>query len=209
MSGLLGKFGPTAVVATVVAWCCWPYLVDTDSELDLDQDTSVPVIASSLLSPTFAPLPERNPFAPESAQNRPFTVEAAFSALSGLLSLLADKGPIVAKTGQAPSAEPSLRELVRNLPLEATYCQGERSIALIDGQLYAKGDSLFPSEPLSEPCVVAQISAHRVLLRRKGQAVELTYRDPFSPPDVPEKLEIDCNSSQESCPPQGTTTQVE
>ena len=71
------------------------------------------------------------------------------------------------------------------LTLSATYIQGERRFAVIDGQVYEQGEPLVVSDPLQAPCIVAEIRADRVLIRQRDRTVELTYGEPAFSVDSP------------------------
>ena len=68
MSGLIGKLAPTAIVAAVVAWCCWPHLSASKPLSSVPGSDDLPRVAGSLLSAAIRPASGRNPFAPVRAE---------------------------------------------------------------------------------------------------------------------------------------------
>ena len=72
--------------------------------------------------------------------------------------------------------------IVKRLTLKATYIQGSRRFALIDGRVYEQGKPLAISHLVKEPCIVARICADKVLIRHRDQTVELGYRGAIQTP---------------------------
>ena len=71
-------------------------------------------------------------------------------------------------------------DILKSLALDATFLHGDRRLALINGRVCAQGESLAISDAAAWPCVVAGISADKVLIEHQGRTVELKYRDPRS-----------------------------
>lgn len=170
MSELISKFAPTAVVAAVVTWCCWPYLSGPAAGPQLAESEVLPEIAPSLLSPTIEPPPERDPFRAGEVEGR-----AADADKPAQVRRPAPEPPAPVEKELPPQRDPL--EIVSSLPLQATYVQGGRRLALISGQVYAEGQPLALSEPVTEPCIVARILPHTVRIRHQGRVAEIKYRD--------------------------------
>jgi hypothetical protein len=161
MSGTLGKMAPTAIVLVLAAWCCWPYLEGPRSAGGVQQGDELPRITASLLSPDVKPAPERDPF-------QPFHASKADSPEG--------KEPRAPLPGQKKAiAEKDDADIFSGLVLGAIYIQGDRRMALINGQVCRQGDPLAISASTTEPCIVAEISSDKVLLLYRGQTVELRY----------------------------------
>jgi hypothetical protein len=172
MSATLSKMAPTAIVFTLVVWCCWPYLEGPRQETE-GQQADLPRIGSSLLSPTVEPAPDRNPFQPLHA-NQPDPPVS--------------EKPVARPPEQPPApAKQDSTDIFQGLVLRAIYIQGDRRVALINDRVYAQGESLVISADsqghgtrpadgrVTDPCVVANISADKVLLLCRGRTVELKY----------------------------------
>lgn len=161
MSGTLGKMAPAAIVFVLVGWCCWPYLEGPRPAAEVQQGGNRPRIPGSLLSPTIDPAPDRNPF-------RPPRAEKAAPPES--------EEPTPPPPGQQEApAEEDGTDIFSRLVLDAIYIQGDRRVALINGQVCEQGEPLAISASTTEPCIVAEISADKVLLLHRGKTVELKY----------------------------------
>jgi len=169
MSQAIGKLAPTAIVAAVVAWCCWPYLREPTSGAGVEEDGNLPQIARSLLSPAIKPASSRDPFQPLDTKKT--------------VSTRSQQPTAPGTTQEVPTPKEDTTDILNSLALDATYIQGNRRVALINGRVCVQGEPLAISDsaPLSqvaEPWIVTQISAHKVLIQRRGRTVELRYRDP-------------------------------
>ncbi len=161
MSGTFGRIVPTAIVLVLVAWCCWPYLEGERPATGVQPGDNSPRITASLLSPDVKPAPERNPF-------QPFHASKADSPEG--------KEPRAPLPGQEEAiAEKDDTDIFSGLVLGAIYIQGDRRMALINGQVCRQGEPLEISASTTEPCIVAEISSDKVLLLYRGQTVELRY----------------------------------
>ncbi len=164
MHELVGKFAPTAIVVALMVYCCWCCLCVPQPEPVVLNEGDLPQINSALLSPVIQPVPDRNPFRPLEA-----------------VKMVSAKGkvPTTAGPGQEePATQRSIAEVLSSLALNATYIQGNQRLAMIDGRVYRQGEPLaIPGESVTEPCVVARIAADKVLIRHRGQTVELKYRN--------------------------------
>ena len=163
MSTTIGKLAPIAIVAAVVAWCCYPYLDKPASEASLQQEGNLPRIIRSLLSPIIEPASDRDPFKPREERNTDSTQS---------------EQPATAATAETPSlSKEDILEILSNLVLDATFIQGNRRMALINGRVCEQGEPLAISGSITEPCIVTQISAHSVLIQYGDRTVELKYRN--------------------------------
>jgi hypothetical protein len=163
MSPLVHKFAPVAIVAGLFGWCCWPYLKAPDA---LVLESGKPLeVGASLLSPDVDPAPARDPFRPPSLN------ETALHETTPTV-VQATPSPVEEK----PPAERPLAEVMQSLALDATVIHGDRGIALINGKVYAEGDSLAVSGPVVHPYTVARISAYAVLIQHLAETAELQYR---------------------------------
>lgn len=161
------KFAPTAIVAALAAWCCWPYLGGAEPAGGASQQSSFTKINASLLAPSIAGASGRDPFQPPSPE------EAAVAE-----SEESEKAAEKATVRDASPAEEEGADRPANFVLDATCIRGNRRLALINGQLCAPGEALTAARPATVPYVVRQISPHKVLIEHRGEILELTYRNP-------------------------------
>jgi hypothetical protein len=157
MSERIGKIVPTAIVAAVLAYLCWPYVNESTGAAEEKKENKLPVISQALLSPPAEPAPERDPFRQRG-----------------------DKKWSAALTGQGTKKAAAPRALADVNPLGsqvlgATYIRGDRRFALISGHIYAEGEQLKGQSSLVSPLTVARIFPDKVLLRRDGETLELKY----------------------------------
>jgi hypothetical protein len=186
MSELIKKLAPTGIVAAVAAWCCWPHLPGRETDLGLQAPDTLPKIAASLLSPEFESASGRNPFRPV-AEHEDEYAAGAEPVVSTVTRQQETSGSPKEKPGsprekpgspkEEPSPEQDPLEIVKSLPLQATFVHGDRRMALIDGQFCEEGSTLAVADSARSPCIVARISAHRVLVLYRGRTVELGYQD--------------------------------
>jgi hypothetical protein len=188
MHPLVGRLAPTAVVAALVAWCVWPYLNGEGSGGLVQEPGEVPEIASSLLDPTIEPAGDRNPFRAADA-DEPEAIEPATTE---------EEKPDVDAPPPPPEVQPG--DVLKRLALDATFIHGGRSMALINGQVCEQGDALAISGLTTEPCIVTQITPHRVLIDFRGETLELKYRDSRAKPARSEPVD----TSQQTEPVQPT-----
>jgi hypothetical protein len=165
MKTRLTKAAPIAVVAGVVAFCCWPYLASPDTGPAGPGSREAQEIAPALLSPKFGPPTERDPFRlPTDVQNQaPASRDVAIATVQ--------KGDPVAPMARAADASDPLQ----GLSLSATYVHGKRRLAMINGHLYPEGGSFKVASSAGEPFVIARIDPYKVVLQRSGETVELNY----------------------------------
>ena len=173
MSGMFGKLAPIATVFGLTVWCCWPYLEGAPEGTGLQQGGDLPRISGALLSPTVQPAPERNPFQPPlvSKATPPETEEPSAQSAVGTQSSVGTPAP----EQQEAVVEEESPDIFSGLVLGAIYIQGNRRVALINGQVCEQGDRLAISASSADPCIVTEISADKVLLSHGGQTVELKY----------------------------------
>lgn len=165
MAVAIKKMVPTLTMVGLVGYCCWPYLGRPTPEAARD-NPKPPEVARTLLAPTLAPVPQRDPFgmtAPTPAKESPST-----------------KPPPSANPPAAAIARADLTSLLSGLTLNATLIRGSRRVALINGRSYAEGDKLTGSGSTTSACVVARVYPDKVVLDRQGQTVELKYANTSS-----------------------------
>ena len=172
----IAKFAPTAIVAALAAWCCWPYLGGVEPAGGTSQQSSFTKINSSSLVPSIAGASGRDPFQPPPPEE-PALAESEESEET------AEKATV---RGASPPEEDGA-DRPADLVLDATWIRGNRRLALINGQLCAPGEALTATRPATIPYVVRQISPHKVLIEHRGEMLELTYRNP---PQKTDRTEI-------------------
>ncbi len=170
MPPIVNRLAPTVIVAAFVAWCVWPYLSGEGSGGLVQEPAQVPQIAGSLLQPTIEPAGDRNPFRPANA-GEPDPSETATIHEDELASAPVEQGLV-------PEVQPG--DVLEQLTLDGTFIYGGQRLALINGRVYAEGDTLTVSGLTTEPCIVKQIFAHKVLIEFRGETLELPYRDSMS-----------------------------
>ena len=153
MSGRIGKLVPTAIVAAVLGYLCWPYFIDPEAAAGQKKESKLPVLTAALLSPPPEPAPERDPFRQAKRWSAAVTKKET------------------KEEKKRPAAAPTLSGQILN----ATYIHGDRRLALINGQVYAEGEALKGQNSSSSPLTVARICPDKVLLRRDGVTLELKY----------------------------------
>jgi hypothetical protein len=161
MSGRLRKIAPTAIVAAVLGYLCWPYVTDPEAAAGQKKESTLPVLTAALLSPPPEPAPDRDPF----SQGKNWS--AAVTAK---------------KPKDTPKKPPPIENTLSGQILNATYVHGARRLALISGQVYAEGEALKGQNSSSSPLKVARICPDKVLLCRDGVTVELKYASAWPKP---------------------------
>jgi hypothetical protein len=155
---LIRKLAPTALVAAMVGYCCWPHLSGSWRTGMAAEPGKLPEIAASLLSPAIAAAPDRDPFQsvapePQVAAQHEEPEQAA-----------------------APEQEPEeAAEPAERFVLNGTMLRGDRRFAVINGQLYALGEPLRVSDSAAGPHFIAAIDVDKVVIGGPGQPVELRY----------------------------------
>jgi hypothetical protein len=194
----LAKMAPTAVVICAVGYCCWPYMGGSTAT-PAEAPNRLPAISAALLSPAIEPAPERDPFGgtsqaqmddDESEDDEPAKAAAVPAGRQVVQHGTAprtvpDSAPEASGTapaGKGPGPTKDKANALSGLALNATYIQGDRRIAVINGRPYAQGESLSISNSTSDPYIVAQIHPYKVLFACQGESAELTYPDSARPP---------------------------
>lgn len=156
----VGKVLPTAVVAAMVGYCCWPHVFGPSHAPIVGEAGNRPEIATALLSPGFEPAPKRDPF-----QTRSVTQKVASEA---------DEDD-EADTPTATAAQKQAHTPAASFILTGTFVHGNLRAALINGQLYTLGEQLGTPGAPTDPYVIVRIDPDRVLIDHRGQTVELNY----------------------------------
>lgn len=162
MSVQLGKVTPIGLLVGVVAYCCWPYLAAPAAGA-ADGAGKLPEVTAAMLTPVPAPAAKRDPFRPADGAGMAVTARQPAPTMT----------PVAKRADPVPDKAPPRSRL----RLNATYLHGGRRLALIDGSVYAEGETLKPASPAAVPLVVERIEAHQVVLRGLGQPLELRYAD--------------------------------
>lgn len=170
MGGATVKWVPTATIAAVVGWCCWPYLDDAGPR-EVTAKTSSPQIAHALLEPAVAAGLPRDPF-----------------RIAGTTKPPGPPKDGVAPGAKASAASPSTQkrdsaEIPKGLTLSGTFIAGNRRAALINGRLWEQGQRLEMTSNAVPPWVLAQVSLYGVVLESGTKSVELKYPGPGDRPD--------------------------
>jgi hypothetical protein len=168
MSPLIGKIVPTTVVAAIVSYCAWPYLL-ADSEKG-KPPAAMPEVAAERLTPQIAPPPKRDPFRaaddPDAKQSR----RSLGVGKNQKSKTLAAKAPAAARGAPAAAADP-----LAGLTLGATCLVDRQRLAVIDGKIYGEGDKLAGAKGSALPWTIVRILPYKVILSRQGKEAELTY----------------------------------
>ena len=157
MSERIGKIVPTAIVAAVLTYLCWPYFNESTGAPEEKKENKLPVISQALLSPPAEPAPERDPFKQPGDKKWSAALAGQGTKKPAAPRALADANPL------------------GNQVLGATYIRGDRRLALISGHIYAEGEQLKGQNSSVSPLTVARICPDKVLLRRDGETLELKY----------------------------------
>jgi hypothetical protein len=200
----LARIAPTAVVICAVGYCCWPYMGGSTAT-PAEAPNKLPEISAALLSPAIEPAPDRDPFgATSQAQMDTPEDDKPAKAAVGQHGAAPRTGPDSASGagGTAPAGKghdptKDLANALSGLALNATYIQGDRRIAVINGRPYAQGESLSVSNSTSDPYIVAQIHPYKVLFACQGESAELTYPDPARPPSPSQQAQTKLSANAE------------
>jgi hypothetical protein len=157
MSERIGKIVPTAIVAAVLTYLCWPYFNESTGASEEKKENKLPVISQALLSPAAEPAPERDPFKQPGDKKWSAALAGQGTKKPAASRALADANPLGSQV------------------LGATYIRGDRRLALISGHIYAEGEQLKGQNSSVSPLTVARICPDKVLLRRDGVTLELKY----------------------------------
>jgi hypothetical protein len=157
------KLAPQAILLAVAVYWSWPSLTQrvssTASSAAKDDKASASLgFSTAMLSPTFPPAPQRDPF------ELPGTKRVAKTGKG--------KGRTNAKDGAAiVAAEASESGLVLN----ATCIIGQQRLAIINGKVYREKESIQGGGESPVPWVITAIYPHKVLLSHQGVPLQLGY----------------------------------
>jgi hypothetical protein len=153
------RAAPIAAAVTLVACCCWSHL-DGSSGSNPAQALKIVKAVPGTLTVSAEPPAERDPFALPDQQSRP----AAMTLVGARRS----------------------DELI-SLRLTGTYLCGKHKLALINDHDYAEGDLIKSNKESADGLLVTAILPDRVLLRRNGRTLELTYSEKSATTAAPAK----------------------
>jgi hypothetical protein len=176
MVDVLRRMGPTLVMAAVFTWFCWPYLNGSATNTIVKPGDDVAALSKSLLSPTLQQTNDRDPFrAPKmagrpSAGDGPAAAPAVEQRSMGPLGLLL----ALANAAKARSASSTAASAMPTFELGGTFIQGDRRMAIINGQVYSLGETLKEPGTEANGGKVKEISEKKVLVLWGGKAVEAT-----------------------------------
>jgi hypothetical protein len=198
----IAKYAPTAIVLGVVGYCVWPYVAGSDSPAGADSQAKMPEIAAALLSPKIEPSPPRDPF--QSIEDVAAALTPESSNISKSAAKSAAKEPSAAgETGKSatnvkPETAATLKQNTSDMKtalpqtgkpvlpgtdnstggmtLGATCVRGDRGLALINGRIYASGETI-KSPGVQEQYKVDRILPFEVSLKGELTAGKLKYRD--------------------------------
>jgi hypothetical protein len=179
MNALLVKVVPTAVVLAVGGYVVWPYLGPGGGEAAAPAPAANPAragateIPPALLRPVPVPPPARDPF-DDPEERRAVVRESVRQRLKDLVKRL-EEGRRVrpgapAQAGRGGAVDGPLA----GLTLNATYIQGGRAAAVINGRVYRPGQHVAGGgDP--DAFTLAEVRLHSVVLRQHGRDLELKY----------------------------------
>lgn len=182
-----GKLAPSAVILAFVGYCVWPSLSEMMSDPPPPKaPAKVPELAASLLSPTMAPVPTRNPWGGMDAASLTAAKAAAKEAAKMEAAKTADKtaGALAGSAAATTPNEPV--DPLAGLKLDATCILGNQRMAMINGQMCALHERLSAGNSPTSPKVVG-VFPYKVLLEYGGKTVELKYSDTASPSSSSQK----------------------
>jgi hypothetical protein len=173
----IGKVAPTAVVAAMVTYWCWPHLVDGPAAEQ--PRAKLPALDTALVSPPKSAAPERDPFL-----TGPQPANAAGAN---------EPPPTVhSQPTEQHAYDPAQSE---QWVLNATMLRGERRIAVINGKLYGEGEPIATPDPTAHPYVVSEIDSDQVVIRRSADTVDLRYAV-WASPELQKSADTLGNGSQ-------------
>jgi hypothetical protein len=183
----LGKLSPTFLAVGLVGYWAWPFLSAADGEAQ--KETAVPQIAPAMLSPKIKPAPQRDPFrgpGEAEASKSPFGPGAASGRPKeqgpAAPKDAAAKSGVLAATPKGPAGAKDPAAWLSELALTATCTMEGRPMAMINGRLYAPGETLRLAGATGGPVTVAEIQAYRVVLELQGKKLDLAYANVDSGP---------------------------
>ncbi|NQT13396.1 MAG: hypothetical protein HQ582_11640 [Planctomycetes bacterium] len=184
MSVPIEKFAPTAITMAAVAWCCWPHMNGATPRIGAEE-AALPEITQALLSPTINSVCQRDPFQPTSlgdtaSEKDTVPAEPPDNATELPAAESPPTRPIYAPptASTEPAPEVLIAQVLRQLALNATYIQGDRRVAVINGRIFREGDVLARCGSSKEPCTVQRVFRDRVRIQYRGRNTEFGYRGP-------------------------------
>jgi hypothetical protein len=182
MNTLLVKVVPTAVVLAVGGYVVWPYLGPGGG----GEAAPGPAVAAAkpakanayeippeLLRPAPVPPPARDPF-DDPEERRALVREAVRQRLKDVVKQLEGRRrtrpSVPGQGGRGGAVDGPLS----GLTLNATYIQGGRAAAVINGRVYRPGQHVADGgDP--DALVLAEVRLHSIVLRQHGRDLELKY----------------------------------
>jgi hypothetical protein len=163
MSPAITKFAPQAVVLVVALYWSWPALKASVPKTAIvapsaesKPSAGAQDFAGAVLSPTFAPPLNRNPFL--SPDFKP-----ALTAGS-------------AKPGEKSKDEKAAADVHNpGLVLNATCIMGPQRFAVINGRIYKEKEAIQQLGGETPSCFVTQILPHKVVVSYQGETLQLRY----------------------------------
>jgi hypothetical protein len=162
MPPAVAKILPHAIVLIVAVYWAWPALTTpapkaVQASPDSPKASSKPGFSAAVLSPTFPPPSQRDPF------------------------LRAGEHRMAKKKAAKPGAKAEIGKAMNfkdfGLTLSATCIVGNKRLALINGRLYKEKEAVekSPGEPTTY--VITSIEPHRVIVSWNGRPFQLSYSD--------------------------------
>ena len=185
MKNLVGTIVPSMIVLAAVGWAVWPYLESPG--LSPTSKTRDVEVSSALLAWVAGRTPDRDPFRSPSV---PAAVGSTRAPRPG-------PGEKVPKAGlantmlEARRAEVDVRAtLPGKVALSATSIHGTRRMAVLNGRVYAEGESVQGIDA-PNPVVLAAIHPASVRLCYGGESVAIAFSAASaatrSPPSQPQQ----------------------
>lgn len=184
MSIPIEKLAPTAIIMAAIAWCCGPYMDGSTSGIGVE-DARLPEITEALLSPAINPVCQRDPFQPTCPGD---TVSEEDKGPAEPPDKAMEPPPAESPPPRAiyatptvptgPTPEVLIAQVLRQITLDATYIQGNRRVAVINGRIFREGDVLARCGSSKEPCTVQRVFRDRVRIQYRGRNTEFGYRGP-------------------------------
>ena len=159
MKSTLYNLGPMLGVLGVVAWLCWPHVVNYGSSPPYRGGEKLVRIDKKQLEPQIPSASQRNPFKPLSP---PQTAAADQRSLS--------------REGTIAVLEPEIdwQKFAQSLTLSGTFSGGGKPCVLINGQVYDEGSQV-PTPFAGVFYTVTRVLEDGVELAAGDQQVRLTY----------------------------------
>ncbi len=159
------KQAPTMIVIGVTGFAAWPILFPRGKAVPAAGTSRPP---ESSRPPDSITALGRNPFKTDQAPGEPEAAGATASATASAAALKAD-GP--------PDLQAADEGAIAGLRLIGTFVDGREQLALIDGKIYARGDSLRAADGSPMPYIVAEVRKDRAVLRRGRRDFLLGFSD--------------------------------